>query len=510
MYRKIVLCLIGLLLTACIAEDKAPPPVSFTTTSYTKITFTVKSTSIPSVKLTQPKTIPPSLANKIDTPTPTPWSTPKPSGPPTFRAVTLTTTLSSTPTMTFDPINIRTATLSSASLCPDTLLKPAPTPAFLYSDKWMVQEGEILDFLNAYGPQPLIDENERAALNHEPEFGFKYQDLTNDKVPEIILGIASFYIFGCNGGKYQTLLSLPADAYMMPARIIEIQDVNRDGIPELTLVLDYDTQGGHGYQIYEWNGHQFHSLLISSSPGYPESGEIYVSATGKIYYQDIDGDGIKELIALKGIPVWESYYNGLPWRNETWYYKWNGSNYISYNQEFDPPQYRFQAVQDGDRFVLSGEYDRALKMYQQAIFSDTLEWWSIDRRQFLQDVWTANLQKASTPTPPKQDINEYYYLAAYARYRIMLLYFVRGWQQDAQIVYESLQDKFPEGQFGHEYAEMAKVFWDDYQSSQDISHACTQAVAYAAQNPGILAYLGSDYHGWQSINYKPDDICPFR
>lgn len=355
--------------------------------------------------------------------------------------------------------------------------------------------------------------HERAHVNvNQHYFSFAYQDLTNDRVPDVALGFGSFYIFGCRDGKYQTLFNLRSDdAYMNAAGIIEIKDENRDGIPELTLLTGAASQGGHSYNVYEWDGNQFQSLLVPEDPQYPESGDIFVEVTGYISYKDINGDGIAELIVVNGIPVWETYYSGLPYRNETIYYRWDGYHYVSYRLEFEAPQYRFQAVQDGDRLALLGEYDRALDMYQQVIFSDKLEWWSPERHKFLQDEWMAQFSRDSpTPVPPTPDTHEYYYLAAYARYRIMLLDIVRGWLPEAKVVYDTLQEKFPTTQVGHEYAEMAKAFWANYQSAQNIENACSQAIAYATQNSGILTYLGSDYHGWQSKDYKPEDTCPFK
>jgi hypothetical protein len=68
----------------------------------------------------------------------------------------------------------------------------------------------------------------------------------------------------------------------------------------------------------------------------------------------------------------------------------------------------------------------------------------------------------------------------------------------------------PSGQPGHAYAEMAQAFWDEYQSSRNLGSSCGKAVAYATAHPDILIYLGSDYHGTQSLWYQPADICPFK
>jgi hypothetical protein len=329
-------------------------------------------------------------------------------------------------------------------------------------------------------------------------------------VPEFAFGVREFYIFGCNEGKYETLLKHPPDNYYSPDSIVEIKDANRDGIPEITLLTGYLTQRGHYYQVYEWDGSRFRNLLVSDRPEYPESGAIYVMASGTVTYQDLDGDGVQELIANRGIPIWEIYSSGLPWRNERQYFKWDGTHFAFYTSELDPPQYRFQAIQDGDKAALVGNYDKALDLYQQAIFSDQLEWWSPERRENMQVLYASSFASDPTPTPPAPDPNEYYHLAAYARYRIMLLHVLRGYLPEAQVVYDTLQEKFPAGNVGHAYAEMATAFWTEYQSSQNFRQACAKAIAYARANSEMLIPLGSDYHGWQSRWYKPEDVCPFK
>jgi hypothetical protein len=57
---------------------------------------------------------------------------------------------------------------------------------------------------------------------------------------------------------------------------------------------------------------------------------------------------------------------------------------------------------------------------------------------------------------------------------------------------------------------MATDFWNAYQSSGLMYEACAAAIAYADSHPEILTPLGSFDHGWQSLEYTPADVCPFR
>jgi hypothetical protein len=245
------------------------------------------------------------------------------------------------------------------------------------------------------------------------------------------------------------------------------------------------------------------------------------SGSGSV--QDLDGNGFIEMILEGGIPTqMAALANGFPFRTETHVFSWNGRFFVHASMEYSPPQYRFQAVQDGDRFSLSGDYDKAVDNYQQAIFSDKLDWWSAERRKYiLETQYTYSTGETATPMPPPSDPDEYYNLAAYSRYRIMLLHVVRGWLPEAQIIYNTLLEKFPVGQVGHVYAEMATAFWDEYGRSQDVGMACAEAINFAeAHASEILVYLGNTnyskdvdefiYFGDQSLFYEPQDICPFK
>ena len=105
---------------------------------------------------------------------------------------------------------------------------------------------------------------------------------------------------------------------------------------------------------------------------------------------------------------------------------------------------------------------------------------------------------------------EYPQLAAYAYYRIMLIHIVQGHESDAGTVYKTLGQKSSNNPYGRPYFEMAAAFWETYQSTRKMYDGCAAAIQYAAEHPGILIPLGSDYHGSQSHTYAPEDVCPFR
>jgi hypothetical protein len=434
---------------------------------------------------------------------------------------------SSTPTFTptFNPSEHRTAISGRGAVCPQIASGAVPTPSFILGeDKYqIVKEQDYLDYLNRYGAESLYLSYK--ASGGKGWFGGipAYQDFTNDGVPEIAIGrlMESFFIFGCQDGQYKTFYSILPYGNMPPARIRKIQDLNHNGFPEILLIYSITT-GDASYSVVEWNGERFRDILIppEMSEGFDENiiyqDEIGVSVTlnGDIGAEDFDKDGRQEYVANIGIP---NGVDGIPWRQEKQYYRWNGKEYLYYRSVFSPPEYRFQAVQDGDRASFIGEYEKAQDFYQQAIFSDKLDWWSPQRAEFLRQVYIDKKLGADhltpTPIPPQPDPLEYDHLAAYARYRIMLLHAARGWVSDAKTVYDTLQQKYPVGKTGHIYAALAETFWNEFMVSKNMDLACAKAIQFATHNAEeTYAYIYSEYHGVKRIDYlkQLEYVCPFK
>jgi hypothetical protein len=301
-------------------------------------------------------------------------------------------------------------------------------------------------------------------------------------------------------GKYSLLFYLESQGYWSSPEIIGIKDENRNGTKE--ILVHY----GLWYDLLEYNGNSIESLINPDLQG------IWVTdaRTGEVDYRNLDGDGMPEIIAYMGIPEWD-YGIGKPWRKQWDTYTWNGEFYNLTDTKFGPPEYRFQAAIDGDRYTLNKEYQKALSAYQDVIFSDRLDWWSAERNsyEYAMDRWNHEDLK---PVMPDFDPNEYKYLAAYARYRIVVLYLLQGWDSDARIVYDALQVKYPEGTPGSIYARLAKTFWEKYQSSGNMGDAC-QSVKYDVDKNSeeVFKYLGIDgYLGMSLPKYTPQDICPFE
>jgi hypothetical protein len=342
-----------------------------------------------------------------------------------------------------------------------------------------------------------------------------FQDLTNDSMPEILITQTGWLrIYGCRNSRYQVLFELGPDPHLYAPYILAIQDLNRNGIPEIYLKIAAYSQSARDLGGIEWDGEKFQWIML-----YPD-GQHYVTVEpGDLSFEDVDRDGFEEVVANLNIPVWTNYELGLPWRKTKQIFKWNGEYFLFYKEIFDPPVFRFQAVEDGDRASLAGDYDAALDLYQQVIFSDKLDWFSADMRGTMQLQWESQFDLTPQPTPtfPVQDSMEYDNLAAYSAYRIMLIHAKHGYISDAQVVYNDLQKKYSDGKNGSVYAQMAAEFWGEYSATRDMTKSCSRALNFARQHwSDVIHYLGNTqdgaiFFGDQGLGYDQDGnmLCPF-
>jgi len=435
-----------------------------------------------------------------------PWDTPNP--PPSTTA-------------TFMPATAPTATGAPAAMCPNIPINLS-APAFITpkdgaNPLFFISEQEILAYLNTHGLATFLAQNKNLDDARWINGIQAYTDLTNDTVPELVFGRGNFFIIGCLNNQFVVLYQDAPNAYQRAAEVIQIVDANGNGIPEITLRTGQKTQGGHSFRIIEWTGSQFDSLLLrpESAPG--QSDEISVNATGEIGVQDIDHDGRLEYVVSIGIPTGETYQLFIPWRDEHNYYNWNGSRFVLSETVFSPPQYRIQAVHDADRASMRGDFNLALSLYQQAINDPELEWWVPEKRAGLIQAFfnsQSDMSTFPTPTALQPDPAEYDHLAAYAYYRIMLVYIAQGRLSDAQATYTQLRQKFPSDTAGSIYGLLAERFWNAYSTTPDMAAACTLTLEFVAHNKdAVFDYInGRDYYSPRRIDYfnGTDYICPFN
>jgi hypothetical protein len=426
-----------------------------------------------------------------------------------------------TRTPTFDAYHLTTATPLTAEVCPEVNPDAIP-PDFeaIYVPPFNQHFQQYhLDYFNHGG----IVSNLPAYW--QPDYTV---DLTHDGVSEFIIQAAGdVYILGCHSGKYQLLLDVRYDGSGAGNYVREIKDANQNGLPEVIARVIL-TPYIESFNVFEWDGTQFRSRLTPNDRNVTENG-LFQTAKGRadLSFKDMDSDSLLELRVFLRPPYHDhdNYIKGFPWRNEIDAYKWNGSKYVFLYRAYDAPFFRFQAVHDGDWAFLRGEYDQAKEFYKQAIYDDNLYWYTEERRLYLLVNDSIGKILHVTPTHPVYNPDEYPNLAAYANFRMMLVEIKRERFSRAQIIYDWLQTNFLPDTPGHVYAELATLFWSEYQKSQDFGLSCTATYAYASSHPEeIFRYLTTQLVinkkliSWPNpinfgsqgseLEYSPAMICP--
>lgn len=437
-------------------------------------------------------------------PTLTHWPTYTPS---------LTPTQARIPKSTFDPAKAILQTPLPPAQCPKDAQDVSLPDLDTLNQSHDFFENTVVEALSVGGISQVI-----STLSESNFFTLTQADVTHDHVAELIIenryelpGFLS--VFGCEDGQYKKLLTADA-VYDYAPSVLKIKDMNRNGMPDLALV-EITCHYCLGVEIFEWNGHEFEGMartwLLDPSLNELNFSEIVgIDGYAEVKVADIDGNGTDEIIFQGGAPsaIGDIYLYG-PYRSSTIIYMWDGQYYSQYSNKYSPPVFRFQAVQDGDDAALRGDTEKALAFYQDVIFSDQLKGWSDAERENLRAQADVMFSGTATPTPIPPHNEDYLPLAAYARYRIMVLHALNGFQADAQVVYDTLQEKFPEGNAGHPYAEMATAFWEEFLTSKDIKLSCQKAIDYADAHPEILTPLEGPVAGFWSQSYLPYDVCPF-
>jgi hypothetical protein len=418
-----------------------------------------------------------------------------------------------TPTATLGgPFATRTPSSPHACPPPDERATIA-FPEDIYS---VEMDERLLAFFNAGGTAFRL----RSALDQlSGEYEYvraevETVDLTGDRVPEVIVhGIGTgSVVFGCQDGRYEARFRLPPDATGLSGYVEEIVDMNANGVPE--VLWSWTEFGANDVYIYyyieEWDGDGFRRLI---SPRW--TGQVTAEMFNGFHrLRDTDANGTLELVIRGDVDGGLSACGTIQReRTDTW--MWNGEHFVLERMEYEPPVFRYQAVADGDAALLEYSFEEALAHYQKAIFDVTLQ--------------------PSNWFPPQPDycgmeggfylefegfdpLVERARLEAYSRYRIVLLHAAMETKDAGRVVYDTLQRKFPRGATGATFAELAQVFWVEFQATGSAPSACTAALEFAAplQEELMVQLLDvvSDAlyrpSGYPEDLVRPIYLCPFR
>jgi len=366
-------------------------------------------------------------------------------------------------------------------------------------------------------------------------------DVTGDGVGEAVIkldlaepeqGLVTFlFILGCDVGDYRVLLSknvLGDGAGLSRMSLLATEDLNADGVPEVVYTLrrtGFSFDETDAVLIDEWDGEVFHPLVVPPSddwlfePHAAEMSNLFLIGDVRFnsYWRrgrtpepvdidtllpDTDGNGTRELILRGGVSggLWTG--GGGPERADIDTWAWNGEAFTLFDSVPDPPKYRFQAVRDGDAAFQRGKLDQALEMYNGSLDDPDLLGWSEEHRRAHPFYWNGL---------PPVDPAERPRLAAYAEFRMLLVYAVERQEAEARSLVEAMTRQHLAGSPGYPYVQMATRFYEGLGEAGNVEAACSAAREFAMANAEvILAPLGSQYYGFFYDDYTPESICPVR
>ncbi len=378
----------------------------------------------------------------------------------------------------------------------------------------------IVQYLSAGGAPTILEARLRAwgAITDYGGLVRADRDFTGDGVPDVLIVAldpfntefpypGDLFIFGCENGAYRLLLQAGHASKRGIPLIYSADDVNGDALNDLVYAVQVcdSTPCRTQLEIVSWNlalG-SFTSLLAEPVGG----------AGIELAMEDEDGDGLYELaITDRG----DGSQEAGPVRVYTTYLRWNGSLYATAEVVPWPLEYRIHFIQDGDAAQRQGDQVTAVENYERALGDDLLNWTYEDEKICLR---------------------------TYARYRLMIGYAVQNDKGRARDYYDKLDDQYElegrgEGeqptlepgtggmlrtpippptlapappeyteQPGGGFAEMARLFWAEYDDSGDIAKSCAAVIAFAAAEPKAYEVLNS--FGTANPSYRPEDLCPF-
>jgi tetratricopeptide (TPR) repeat protein len=295
--------------------------------------------------------------------------------------------------------------------------------------------------------------------------------LVDPRDPVIQQPPGDLLVYLCQGGQYTLVYQHKSGEMQGAAQFHEALDLNADGAAE--LVIGYPTCGAHTcfetLEILAWNGETFENRLSGDSSDLPYP-EVAVS--------DTDGDGRYDLaVTASGF----GSVGAGPQRSLTRLWVYSPAS-LMWELAGDFPgtaQYRVHVVHDADAYARLGEYERALRFYQQVIDDPTLQEW---------------------------DTHSYEDLVAYARFKIVLVSLIIGQQKLAEAHYQELVGQFPPDSPQYVFVELSVLFRDGFLAG-NAPAGCREVRTYITQYPErVLSFF--DY-GYGNPAYTAEDICPW-
>jgi len=323
------------------------------------------------------------------------------------------------------------------------------------------------------------------------------RDFTGDGAPETLVVAldpvfpnrspqpGNLFVFSCENHAVRLIYDWGYRPDGGAPALFSVDDLNGDGIDDLLFTAQSCVAPGcfAEAQIIGWNSALKRFDNLSGGPVGAYQPSIAVA----------DAAGGAKEISITGAPNPDPAAG--PPRTITTVLRWDGSAFVVAQILKSPPQYRIQAIHDGDDALAAGDGNAAADLYLRAAeASDLLDWGIPDEAALL---------------------------SIYARYRLMLAYTLANRLDQAQATHDQLilmfappatvegqPTPFPVSQpsTGIEFVNMADLFWQNFAINRDMKRACAGVIDYVRAIPSALTPLNS--FGYANKQYAAQELCP--
>lgn len=334
---------------------------------------------------------------------------------------------------------------------------------------------EIARFLSAGGSPQALENALRENWGVLGETGTVRAnlDFTGGDAADVIAAYSvpgaggSLVVFGCAAGRYIKLYE--ADTAGVP-QIIHAGELNANGAPEIlysSVECAAEDDCTYRSQVITWQPDEgrlvslLNGAIISQNP--PEIG-------------DFDNDRVIEIIVRMtstGTP------STGPLRTGVTIYDWDGVNYTRSITQLDPPRFRIQVIQQGDRSLARGETRTAVDLYELALRDEELRNWFNDDTEVLR---------------------------SYTLYRLLTAYAFTE-DEDLLPAFQAIQQTYPDPLNAPVFAQMSSTFWNALQVTGNLRSACIEVQNLVRARPEAIDLLTR--YGGSSPVYTAESLCPF-
>lgn len=307
-------------------------------------------------------------------------------------------------------------------------------------------------------------------------------DLTGEGQGDLVMGytapgdVGTLLIFGCQNGRYELLYEAIADG-IAPPELVHLGDINNNLPAEVVfarrICVDADFCELQ-IQVVAWSARVggFANLL----------GET-LTTLDLPRMSDFDSDSVLELI----VPLENNGTSETgPLRTGLNIYDWNGELYLLSFIELNPPRYRIQVVQEGDKAFANFDPESAIRSYEVAIDPDAnLGYWFNDGAETV---------------------------ISYAYYRLILAYAYEGNGGAVVNTLTNLNDIFPrepEQVLDNlpVYVHLSNVFVQALEETNQLSIGCARVLDVIDVREEAITLVNR--YGRASPVYRALDLCPF-